>query len=239
MSGLPGDPTTDSNGVYAARVSAGWSGRATPVHPCYAISPVSTDYADVVAKQSTDYLATAHASSISGYARSAGGAAISGVAMAGLPGSPTTDSFGFYSVTVGCGWSGVVTPSRAGYTFFPAFLSYSNISANLTNQDYSGAGPGSVTISGYVTTLGGTAISGVTITGLPGPPITDASGSYSAKVSSDWSGIATPSLTGYTFNPPSITYMHLLMDAPNQNYVGSGPVTAVAVSATNSSRKVP
>jgi hypothetical protein len=132
-----------------------------------------------------------------------------------------------------------VTPSLTGYTFFPAFLSYSNISANQANQNYSGAGPGPVTVSGYVTTLGGTVIPGVTINGLPGPPITDASGSYSVKVSSDWSGIATPSLTGYTFNPPSITYMHLLVDAPNQNYVGSGPVMAVPVSATNSRRKIP
>jgi hypothetical protein len=220
MSGLPGEPTTDSSGAYAAKVSRGWSGRVTPTHLCYSFSPASGDYVDVVAAQSTDYVATAIASTISGYVKTSLGMAIPGVAINGLPGSPTTDSFGFYSATVGCGWSGTARPSRYGYTFFPALLSYGDVSANRTNQDYTGAGADSVIISGHVTTLEGMAIPGVTINGLPGSPITDASGFYSAKVSSDWSGIATPNLVGYAFTPPSVTYMHVSVDTPNQNYTG-------------------
>jgi hypothetical protein len=238
MSGLPGEPTTDSNGAYAVKVSRKWSGRVTPTHSCYSFSPASTDYADIVAPQTTSYVGTATTATISGSVKTSSGMAVPGVTMRGLPGSPTTDTFGFYSATVGCGWSGMATPVRYGYTFFPAFLSYDNVSANRTNQDYAGAGAESVIISGHVTALEGMPIFGVTINGLPGSPITDALGFYSAKVSSDWSGIATPSLPGYSFTPPSVTYMHVSVDTPNQDYVGR-TVTAVPVSATNTSRQVP
>jgi len=239
MSGLPGEPTTDSNGFYAAKVRGGWSGRVTPAHPCYSIFPASTAYAEIAENQSTDYVAIASASTISGYVRTSGGTAIPGVVINGLPGAPTTDSFGFYSVTVACGWSGTVTPSLAGYTFFPAFLPYSTVSANQTNQNYTGAGASQVTISGYVTTLGGTAIPGVTINGLPGPPMTDVSGFYSAKVSNDWSGMATPTLAAYTFNPPAVTYMHVSADAPNQNYVGTKSSPVLPTSAVGKQKVAP
>jgi hypothetical protein len=158
--------------------------------------------------------------------------------MLGLPGEPTTDSNGTYAAKATRRWSGTAAPVRYGYTFFPAFLSYDNVSANSTNQDYTGAGAESVIISGHVTTLEGMPIFGVTINGLPGSPITDALGSYSAKVSSDWSGMATPNLVRYSFTPASITYMHVSVDTPNQNYVGR-TVTAAPVSATDSSRQVP
>lgn len=233
MSGLPGEPTTDSSGAYAAQVSSRWSGRVTPTHPCYSLSPASTDYTYIVSAQSTSYVATATASTISGHVKTSAGMAIPGVAINGLPGPPTTDTFGFYSATVGCGWSGAATPSRYGYTFFPAFLSYGSVSANRTNQDYTGTGPDSAIISGHVTTLDGMPIFGVTINGLPGTPITDASGFYSAKVSNGWSGIATPNLTGYTFTPPSLTYMNVSVNTSNQNYVGSRQVPAPLAAIPN------
>ena len=43
----------------------------------------------------------------------------------------------------------------------------------------------SYTVSGSVLISGVTPIPGVTMTGLPGPPITDADGKYSATVPSD------------------------------------------------------
>src|SRR5512135_1530875 len=56
----------------------------------------------------------------SGYIRSSSGAGISGVVMNGLPGNPSTDSNGYYSVALSIGWSGTVTPSKSGYTFTPS-----------------------------------------------------------------------------------------------------------------------
>ncbi|MCU0276638.1 MAG: S8 family serine peptidase, partial [Acidobacteria bacterium] len=66
-----------------------------------------------------------------------GGTALPDVVMSGLPGSPATDSNGFYTAAVDNGWSGTVTPVLASHVFNPASRSYSSISANQENQDYS------------------------------------------------------------------------------------------------------
>ena len=51
----------------------------------------------------------------------------------------TADSNGDYSLAVSYDWTGVVTPSLAGYTFTPDHRSYSNVTANKINQDYTPA----------------------------------------------------------------------------------------------------
>ena len=74
--------------------------------------------------------------SISGYVRTAAALAIPGVTLTGLPGSPVTNASGYYSAQVASGWSGTTTPSRAGYTFTPASISYTNVVSNQTDQNY-------------------------------------------------------------------------------------------------------
>ncbi|TAK50902.1 MAG: hypothetical protein EPO24_16320, partial [Bacteroidetes bacterium] len=54
---------------------------------------------------------------ISGYVRTSNNSPISAVTMNGLPGNPTTDANGYYDASVDYGWSGTVTPNKAGYTF--------------------------------------------------------------------------------------------------------------------------
>jgi hypothetical protein len=76
-----------------------------------------------------------------------------------------------------------------------------------------------VTISGTVT-CDGAGLSGVTISGLPSNPSTDGSGNYSdAAVPVGWSGTATPTKAGYTFEPASRTYTNVSSDMPGENYV--------------------
>ncbi len=48
----------------------------------------------------------------------------------------TADGSGNYSITVPSGWSGTVTPDKAGYAFTPAAKSYGNVQSNQTAQDY-------------------------------------------------------------------------------------------------------
>jgi hypothetical protein len=55
--------------------------------------------------------------------------------------------------------------------------------------------------------------------GLPGSPVTEGGGSYSVIVDYDWSGTVTPTRTGYTFLPVSITYSNVASDQINQNYL--------------------
>ena len=48
----------------------------------------------------------------------------------------TTDNNGNYSLTVSPGWFGTVTPAKTGYSFTPADRTYTNVVADLSNQDY-------------------------------------------------------------------------------------------------------
>jgi M6 family metalloprotease-like protein len=80
---------------------------------------------------------------ITGYIIS-GNAGVGGVTlnyMDGTPKTTTADNSGLYSFTVPPGWSGTVTPSKAGYIFKPSSRSYTNVLANQTAQGYTATGP--------------------------------------------------------------------------------------------------
>ncbi len=220
MSGLPGSPATNALGFYSASVSNPFTGTVTPTLGCFSFTPASITYSGISANQANqNYTGFPLAYAISGYVRTAAGAAIAGVAMNGLPGPPTTDASGYYSSAVSCGFTGTATPSLSGYSFLPASTSYSNVSANQTNQNYTGT-TGALTISGYVRTVGGAAIAGVTMSGLPGSPATNASGFYSASVSNPFTGTVTPILGCFSFSPASLTYSGISTNQTNQNYAG-------------------
>ncbi len=167
---------------------------------------------------------------ISGTIAGQGGAPISGVAIYGLPHAPQTDSYGFFSDTVPYGWSGTITPIKPGYTFRVSATNpspnrtYSQITVNQFSQDFI-ANTLNYTVSGTVTFYG-SPLAGVTMNGLPGTPVTNASGYYSASVPHGWSGTVTPQLLDYIFNPPSRTYSAITSDRVNQFYtatfVGAG-----------------
>ncbi len=55
MSGLPGNPSTDTNGYYSGAVSYGWSGTVTPTKSGYTFTPSSTSYSNVTSNQTTNY----------------------------------------------------------------------------------------------------------------------------------------------------------------------------------------
>jgi len=102
------------------------------------------------------------------------------------------------------------------------------------------------------TISGNAGVSGVKMEGLPDNPVTDASGYYSVKVPSGWSGTVTPIKEGYTFKPASINYSKVLGDINNQNYtaeqlmftisdvimVGGSPIPGVRVSASSGESSV-
>ncbi len=222
MSGLPGNPSTNSSGSYSGTVEYGWSGTVTPSKAGYTFSPSNRAYSNVTSDQSNqNYTGTLQTFTISGYVREADNSPISEVVMSGLPENPSTNSSGYYSGTVEYGWSGTVTPSKAGYTFSPANRSYSNVNSNYTDQNYTGMLQ-TFTISGYVRDPGGIGIAEVTMNGLPENPSTNSSGYYSGTVEYDWSGTVTPMKTEYTFSPSNRSYSNVTSDQFNQNYTGEG-----------------
>ena len=112
------------------------------------------------------------------------------------------------------GWSGTVTPTKAGITFSPASMGYDNVQADQTGQNYSTDGV-KVTISGYAGVAG--AILGYT-DGVPKTATADSGGLYSFDVPYGWSGTVTPSLSGYGFIPASRTYANVIENQDSQDY---------------------
>ncbi|MFC2160732.1 carboxypeptidase regulatory-like domain-containing protein [Acidobacteriota bacterium] len=72
-------------------------------------------------------------------------------------------------------------------------------------------------ISGTVT-ADSTPLGGVVLDGLPGNPISNASGEYIVPVHSGWSGTVTPTLAGYTFNPTERSYNDVNEHISGQNF---------------------
>ncbi|MBZ0183199.1 MAG: hypothetical protein K8F60_12155, partial [Melioribacteraceae bacterium] len=77
---------------------------------------------------------------ISGKVVSSDNSGLSGVTLnfSNNGGSVVTDDNGNYSNSVSRGWSGLVTPSKDGYTFNPPNKEYTNVTSNASNQDFIG-----------------------------------------------------------------------------------------------------
>lgn len=78
------------------------------------------------------------AKTISGHVRNSIGSGMNGVTLSfsNNIGSTITDSSGYYIQGIPNSWSGTVTPTKDGYGFDPKSRSYSNVTSNLSNQDY-------------------------------------------------------------------------------------------------------
>ncbi len=220
ISGLPGSPSTDASGYYSATVDCGWSGTASPVLSGYSFAPASKSYSGVGEDQTNqNYTGTAAALVISGYVRTAAGAAIPGVQISGLPVIPSTDASGFYSAAVSTLFTGTAAPSLTCYSFSPPSVTYSGITTSQSNQNYTGTQL-TYTISGHVRTLAGSPLAGVTVSGLPGASSTDATGFYNATVNCGWTGTASPALAGYSFEPTAKSYYSVSGNMADQDYTG-------------------
>ncbi len=220
MNGLPSNPTTGRNGIYSTTVEYGWSGTVTPTKDGYTFEPAELPYSDLISAQANqDYTANVMTFTISGTA------GMDGVEMKGLPGSAVfTDVSGYYSTSIDYGWSGTVTPVKAGFTFEPATMNYTKLTSERTNQDYS---PKVITL----TISGSVGTDGVIMEGLPGDPNTGAGGPYSATVDYGWSGTVTPIKEGYEFTPPSSVYSLISKDQKNQNYTAKEITFTISGSA--------
>ena len=126
--------TADASGDYSLNVSYNWSGTITPAKPGFAFNPVSRTYNNVRSSQSNqDYWTDVITYTISG------SVGIPGVTLTYTDGTEKTavsDSSGSYILTVSYDWSGTVTPTRPGYTFYPTLQTYADLTANSINQDY-------------------------------------------------------------------------------------------------------
>ena len=147
-----------------------------------------------------------------------GNVGAAGVTLNYAGSSITGESGGNYSIVVPYLWSGIVTPSKACYTFEPPNRSYANVLADQTSQDYT------ATFHPTLTLTGNTGVAGVTLSYFDGTAKTvnsDNNGNYTVTVSCGWSGTVTPSRTGFSFVPSNISYTNVVANQTGQGYVAS------------------
>jgi len=155
-----------------------------------------------------------------------GGSPIAGVTVSltgNASATTTTDSTGFYRFTGLSNGSYTITPSKAGYTFSPANKAVSISGGDIISQNFSGSTAAIYSISGTVTS-GGSGLSGATMT-LSGTAsamtTTNSSGSYTFTGLTNGTYTITPSKTGYTFSPTSITVTISGANLTGQNFTAS------------------
>jgi M6 family metalloprotease-like protein len=146
-----------------------------------------------------------------------GNIGVSNVTVNYTGGSTTTDGTGRYIFPVPAGWSGTVTPSKAGYTFSPANRSYSNVTADKTAQNF--------TAASFYSISGTTGVSGVTLNyttlGAPKTAMSQANGNYTLSAPGGWSGIVTPNHACFGFSPANHGYNNLAANQTGQNFTPS------------------
>ncbi len=204
--------TADTSGNYSLSVSYNWSGTITPKKTGYTFTPTHRSYSNVTLNQANqDY----YAQPILTISGNTGTGYVTLAYFDGASKTVTSDSAGYYSITIPRNWSGTVTPSKTGYNFAPLYRSYSGIQSNQTGQNYSAS------IKRFVI-MGNTVTGGVVLKYYDGATKTvtsDSAGNYALYVPYNWSGGVKPSKAGvYSFTPTYRSYSHVTSGKTNQNY---------------------
>jgi len=150
--------TTGDGGYYELTVSSGgavpapWSGTVTPSKDHWSFEPANIVYADVTSDVADQNYAGTYLAdptpTISGYVKTSGGAGVEGVLVYGdnHGGLAITDASGYYELTVmdlvwpvPRPWSGTVTPVKTDWSFGPANRVYSDLSSDISSQNYTGS----------------------------------------------------------------------------------------------------
>ena len=188
-----GTTSTNSSGYYELPVPCNWSGSITATKEGY--STGTRDYMNVMS-DGLGHNFSLMQPVISGYTNSRAGVTVT----ASGAGSVVSNSSYAYSITVPYGWSGTVTASLDGYNFAESPKTYTNLNANILNQNFTAFQP---SINGYVKSYTGSDLALVTITvsGV-GSVLTDFHGYYLINVPYGWSGTVTAAQSGYYFGNP-------------------------------------
>lgn len=245
LEGLLETVVSGSGGAYSTKVDWGYSGIVIPMKDGYEFTPAETTYSAITSDQTTNYTAKEITFTISGSVGE------SGVRLNGVPGGRPVMSNpdGMYSFEAKYGWSGTITPEKAGYTFEPAEITYPELYGPETARDYIPILE-KRTISGNIRTDDGQPVEGVFVLAdnNGGSATTNANGEYELTVDYGWRGIITPTLLGHNFRTTNKRYFApTTKDQVNQNFtaivekftisdsvmVGGTAIDGVKVTANN------
>ena len=171
----------------------------TPFHPLYTFDP---PFEEVNLGPAVELFFTARRTfSISGYVRD-GANGIDDVTI-NISGQVTeTDTNGFYRIAGFDPGVHVVQPAAPGYAFVPG-LQQIDLQGDTTNVNFTAVGLFS--ISGRIRTESGQALANVTVRAGNRSALTGPTGDYTITQLPNRPHVVTPVLSGYSFNPPSLS----------------------------------
>ena len=203
----------DGAGVYTFSGLPDGSYTVTPTRTGYIFSP-NSQAATVAGANVTGVNFTAAAQggqtfAISGTISPSAGGSGATVTLSGAASATTTaNSSGAYTFTGLANGTYTVTPSHTGYTFGPTSLTAIVNGANVTGVNFTAAAQGGQTfaISGTISPSAGGSGATVTLSGAAtATTTTDASGAYTFTGLSNGAYAVTPSKSGYSFSPSSVS----------------------------------
>ncbi|MBW8036680.1 MAG: hypothetical protein FVQ79_13910, partial [Planctomycetes bacterium] len=193
-----GSGTTDINGYYELYVPYNWTGNVSASFAGYYFA--DNGYPNVTGDQTSQNF-TGFQPTISGST----GVSSATVTVSGIGSFVSTPS---YSVVVPYNWSGTVSAEKAGYHFPDSTKSYTNVTSNIINQNFTPYQPritGTTNVAGATVTVSGIG----TITSTP---------NYSVTVPYGWTGTVTARKLTWNIIPESLSYTNLISDRINQNF---------------------
>jgi chitinase len=219
---------TDGLGNYSIHyVPSGTNGTLVPTLANYTFSPKNIAFANLQTTLTGQNFTATQISPI--YYSISGKVTKGGVGLAGVlitfatSYTATTDVNGNYHIAnVPTATKGRIVPSLAGYAFTPTSITVSSLGANLVNENFTATAV--FTVSGKVTDAATLLpLGGVTVTlGSYSAVSSSTTGAYTIRnVPAGTSGTLTPSLTGKTFTPPSVTITNLQANLHSQDFVAA------------------
>jgi subtilisin family serine protease len=225
---------TDANGFYELLVDSNWSGIVTPQKEGYVFDPNKHTYANVTQDYNdVNYTATLTTFKIAGYVLEPNYVTpINDVNVSAENGggqwtsryggwASLTDVNGYYEIRVDYNWWGKVMPAKRAYVFEPNSRYYEDVNEDYTaDQNYTGVLL-PYRIAGYIKNECNAPVGSVLVDADNNgcDTITDANGYYEVWVDYNWSGMVTPAKQHYTFAPGWMSYVDVLADLHDQNYI--------------------
>ena len=141
--------------------------------------------------------------------------------------SGPTGTFSFDEIEAG---NYTLSPSKTDFSFVPASRNVNVIDNNITGQDFTGNDSTGFSISGTVKDNLDVALSGVTLTLIPGgkQATTDALGFYIINGVSPGPYDLSPAKVGYTFDPTNLTEIVTDADIVDQDFSGTPDAAGIS-----------
>jgi hypothetical protein len=134
LTGLAGQPVTDTSGYFSTTVFEGWSGYVNATKQGWDMKNAYYAYSKINSNQSVQISA---GFTVAGIVYKPSGEPIQNVKMEGFPGAVCyTNINGEYIQYLDSGFSGTVRPVYAGSQFSPTFRTYSNLHVSYYYHDY-------------------------------------------------------------------------------------------------------